>query len=31
MGKILKKLTDTERNPTKKQIYEEYLVKMANN
>ncbi len=31
MGKILKDLIDTERNPTKKQIYEEYLVKIATN
>ena len=31
MGKILKDLIESERNPTKKQIYEEYLVKIANN
>ena len=31
MGKILKDLIASERNPTKKQIYEEYLVKIANN
>ncbi|QEE15639.1 HEAT repeat domain-containing protein [Promethearchaeum syntrophicum] len=31
MGSILKDLIETERNPTKKQIYEEYLVKIANN
>ncbi|MHA1511589.1 MAG: HEAT repeat domain-containing protein, partial [Promethearchaeota archaeon] len=31
LGEILKNLIETERNPSKKQIYEEYLVKLATN
>ena len=31
MGEILKNLIETERNPSKKQVYKEYLVKLATN
>ncbi len=31
LGEILKNLIESERNPSKKQIYEEYLVKLATN